>query len=683
MKSLPARSHRKAQKSVPARAGTCVVLLVALAMSAGAQQSTPDLTTLSIEELTKIRVDTVFGASKFQQKVTDAPASVSIVTTMEIRQYGYRTLAEILRSARGFYVNYDRNYSYLGLRGFARPGDYNTRMLLLVDGHRMNDNIYDQALIGTESPIDVDLIERVEVIRGPSSSLYGTNAFFAVVNVITKRGGSAEGLEVSAEAASFGTYKGRASYGHRTKQGLDFFVSGSFYDSAGHKRLFFPEFDSPATNDGIAYRADDDQYGQFFTNISFHGLSFQSAYGSREKGIPTASFGTVFNDPHTRTRDTRWYADVKYERQFGKQLGMAVRLNYDRYYFSGSYIYDLSGTDLPPFTVNQDFGYANWMGAEVLLTKTIREKHKFTLGTEFRQNLRQDQKNYDRGTLFTFLDDRRKSSVVALYAQDEFRIHKSLLFNIGLRFDHYSTFGGSTNPRVGLIYRPAEKTTVKFLYGQAFRAPNAYEMFYTSGTSDKANPFLQPESIKTGEITVEQYFGEHIRISALAYRYWIKGLITQTTDPLDGRITYLNLGRVETEGLEMELEGKWARGFGGRVNYTFQGVQDENTGAVLSNSPRHLGKANFTIPLVPRKIFAGMEIQYASKMLTLAGTYQGSSVVSNVTLSSAKSYRGLDFSFGVYNVFNATWYSPGAQEHQQNVIRQDGRNFRLQVRFRR
>jgi iron complex outermembrane receptor protein len=661
----------------------CVVLLAALAMSTGAQQPPPDLTTLSIEELTKIRVDTVFGASKFQQKVTDAPASVSIVTAAEIRQYGYRTLAEILRSVRGFYVNYDRNYSYVGVRGFARPGDYNTRILLLVDGHRMNDNIYDQALIGTEFPMDIDLIERVELIRGPSSSLYGTNAFFAVVNVITKRGASAKGLEVSVEAASFGSYKGRVSYGLRTKRGLELFVSGSFYDSAGQQRLYFPEFDFAATNDGFAYRADDDQYAQFLTNISFHGLSFQSAYGSREKGIPTASFGTVFNDPRTRTRDTRWYADLKYERQLGDQLGVAARLSYDRYYYSGSYIYDNSGTGVPLFEVNKDFAYADWWGTEVLLTKTYREKHKVTFGSEFRNNLRQDQKNYDQSTLVMFLDDKRRSTVVAVYGQNEYRICSNLILNVGLRFDHYSTFGGSTNPRVGLIYRPAEKTTLKFLYGQAFRAPNVFEMFYTSGTSDKANPSLQPESIKTGEVTVEQYFGEHIRMSASAYRYWIKGLITQTTDPLDGRITYLNLGRVETEGLGMELEGKWARGFGGRASYSFQGVQDGDTGAVLSNSPRHLGKVNFTIPLAPRKIIAGMEIQYASKVLTLAGTYQGSSVVSNVTLSSAKFYRGFDFSFGVYNVFNARWYSPGAQEHQQNVIRQDGRNFRLQIRFHR
>jgi iron complex outermembrane receptor protein len=133
-------------------------------------------------------IPSVYGASKYEQKVTEAPSSVSIITSSEIKKYGYRTLADILRSVRSFYITYDRNYSYVGVRGFGRPGDYNSRILLLIDGHRTNDNIYNQAFVGAEAIIDVDLIERVEVIRGPGSSLYGSNAFFAVINVITRRG---------------------------------------------------------------------------------------------------------------------------------------------------------------------------------------------------------------------------------------------------------------------------------------------------------------------------------------------------------------------------------------------------------------------------------------------------------------------------------------------------------------
>src|SRR5690348_2552756 len=169
----------------------------------------PGLMDLSLEELTTLKVTLVYGASKHEQTEAEAPSSVSIVTADEIKKSGYRTLADILNSVRGVYITYDRSYSYLGLRGFSRPGDYGGRILILVDGHRVNDVLYDSAFNGTDFILDVDLIERVEIIRGPGSSLYGNNAFLAVVNVITRRGGGFHGAEVSGAYASYDSYTGR------------------------------------------------------------------------------------------------------------------------------------------------------------------------------------------------------------------------------------------------------------------------------------------------------------------------------------------------------------------------------------------------------------------------------------------------------------------------------------------
>src|ERR1700736_3593321 len=129
------------------------------------QDDHPDLLDLSLEELMSIEIDSVYGASGFKQKVAEAPASVTIITSEEIQKFGYRTVADILRNVRGFYVTYDRNYSYLGVRGYGLPGDYNSRIALLIDGHRLNDAIYAAAPVGPEFPIDIDLIDRVEVIR--------------------------------------------------------------------------------------------------------------------------------------------------------------------------------------------------------------------------------------------------------------------------------------------------------------------------------------------------------------------------------------------------------------------------------------------------------------------------------------------------------------------------------------
>ena len=148
------------QRLVITRTLAVVVALLLTRGSAEAQDATApekvakDLSELSFEQLVDLSIDSVYSASAYAQKITEAPASVSIVTSEDIDAFGYRTLEDVLRSVRGFYVTNDRNYSYLGMRGFSRPGDYNARILLLVDGHRMNDNVFGSALLGTEFALD-------------------------------------------------------------------------------------------------------------------------------------------------------------------------------------------------------------------------------------------------------------------------------------------------------------------------------------------------------------------------------------------------------------------------------------------------------------------------------------------------------------------------------------------------
>src|SRR6266516_5690248 len=144
----------------------CIYSLGASADAASAQ----DLTQLSLEVLAEVRV---YSASKFVQKLSEAPSNVTVITAADIKAYGYRKVIDILRSIPGLYTTYDRNYDFLGVRGFERPGDFNSRVLLLLDGIRLNENVYNQAALGTEFIVDVDLIDRVEFVPGPGSSIYG------------------------------------------------------------------------------------------------------------------------------------------------------------------------------------------------------------------------------------------------------------------------------------------------------------------------------------------------------------------------------------------------------------------------------------------------------------------------------------------------------------------------------
>lgn len=649
-------------------------------------QFSTDLSELSLEELMNVEVATVYGASMFEQKVTEAPSSVSIVTDDDIRKFGYRTLADILKSVRSFNISYARDYSYAGVRGFGRPGDYNSRILLLVDGHRTNENIYDQAFLGTEFILDVDLIDRVEIIRGPGSSLYGNNAFFAVINVITKRGDDIKGLEASASAGSFETYKGRVSYGNQFKNGLEAVFSGTVFDSQGDN-LYFKEFDRAYSNDpraingGIADHCDYDRFHSFFGRLSDFGVTVEGAHSSRTKGVPTGSYLSDFDDPQ-KYLDTRGYVDVKYERSLGDETDIAARVFYDYYEYSAGY---------PQYQTNKvlsrDIGIGEWWGSEVRLTSRLFDVHHLTIGAEYTDNFRTDQITYDVQPYHVYFDHRGRSSIWALYLQDEFKIFENLILNAGVRYDHYSTFGGTTNPRLALIYSPVEHSTIKLIYGTAFRAPNDYEMFYTD-TLQEANLTLKPERITTYELVYEQYVGDSFRASASGYYNRITGLIESTeTTPGSGISSFRNLNGVNAYGFELGIEYGWANGLKGRASYTIQWTKDDADGQRLTNSPEHMVKLNLTVPIIRDKVFAGIEEQYTSKRTTLAGNNAGDFFITNLTLFSQNIVKGLEFSGSIYNLFDTKYFDPGLEGPSPpysvvDKIQQDGRTWRVKLTYR-
>jgi outer membrane receptor for ferrienterochelin and colicin len=663
--------------------GACTLLILLIssepeAASATALSQSADFLDLPIEKLRTIEVETVTGASSYLQKVTEAPSSVSVITADDIRKFGYRTLADILRSVRSFYVTNDRDYSYAGIRGFNRPGDYNTRLLLLVDGHRINDNLYGQAPIGTEFMLDVDLIKRIEFIRGPGSSLYGSNAFFGVINIITKTTKDVNGPEISTSAASLDTYYGRVTYGKENPGSLKVILSGTSYDSTGARHLYYPEFDTPSNNNGIANKDDGDRFKSAFMKLSYQDFTLEGAYGLRKKGIPTASFGTVFNDSANSTSDEHSYLDLSYRHDYGHESSVTGRIYYDAYNFIENYAYDY-----PPVTVNRDTGTGRWWGGEFRYNGILFGSHKVTAGAEYQDNIHQDQANYDLDPYSLYLDIDKDSYLWALYAQDEYRMFDTVLLNIGVRHDSYSTFGSETNPRLALIYSPLGKTTFKLVYGTAFRIPNVYEFYYDDGSTQKANPDLKPEKITTYELICEQYLGSHVRSSLSAFHYRINDLISQTTDPLDGLVQYRNISRVEADGGEMELEGTWSDGIRGRISYTFQKTRDQSTGEILTNSPEHLAKVNIIVPLPNESLFLDPEIQYTGRRKTSTGGYAGDFSVVNLTVFSQELTKGLEASVSVYNLFDRRYGDPtaGPPQQIQNMIEQDGRNYRVKLTY--
>ncbi|MGD0986322.1 MAG: TonB-dependent receptor [Candidatus Sulfotelmatobacter sp.] len=655
----------------PAWAGFLILLFVLPAPA----QDTKDLGEASLEELANVKV---YSASKHMQSTSDAPSSVTIITADEIQKYGYRTLADILESTRGFYVTYDRDYSFVGVRGFGRLGDSNNRILVLIDGHRINDNVFGEPYLGTEFLVDVDLIERVEIIRGPSSSLYGTDAFFAVINVITRKPAQMKGVELSFAPASYGTYEGRASYGGRYR-GIDMMLSGTFYNSQG-PTLFYPQFDSPATNNGITSDTDYESFQHILATISFHGFTLQGLFSARDKGVPTAYYGGLFNDPQTQNYDYHQYLDLSYQHSVSEKWDVTARTSYDQARLQAPVGY---ATGLPDgSTTVETYSFrGGWSDSEAKLSGTLWQRHKITLGTEIIDNVRQDQGDYTAlGNVFVGVPG--SSTIWALYGQDEFGILHNLSLSAGVRYDHYSDFGGTINPRLGLIYHLFHPTTLKMLYGTAFRAPEPFELTPDYGAFFDNNTQLKPETIRSLEGIVEQGLGLHLTLSGSVFRNWINDLITLETNPVDDQEEYFNSEKAVATGVEVELDGRWADGIQGRASYSYTDAEQPSTGQILANSPQHLGKLNLSYPVVQRRLFASLDAQYTSPVQTLAGNTVSGYAVFNVTLFGHTLGKHLDISATAYNILDKKYFNPGRPEDVQDFIQQDGRNFRVKFTAR-
>ena len=654
------------------------VLLLAATMAPAQAVEGADLTEMTLESLMEVRV---IGASRYEQKLSEAPSYVSIVTRDDIRRFGYRNLTDVLRSIPGVFTSYDRNYNYAGVRGLGPPGDYNTRILLVVDGHRINNNVYDEALIGNQFPVDIDLVERVEFVRGPASSLYGSNAFFGILNVITRRGGNVEGAELSASAASYQTYQGRATYGRAFSRGPELLLSGTLSDSKGQD-LYFPFYDDgdPANNNGVAVNADGEKFRNAFAKVAWGDFTLEGVAGYRKKNVPTGAYQTTFNDNRYYTVDSTYYLDLKYEREFSGGLDLTARLFLDYYRYYGDYPYDP--------VMNRDYANGNWWGAEIQAKKKAWDRHIFTGGVEYRGNYRQDQGNHDVDPYFAYLSDTRTSNQWSAYLQGEFRILPSLILNAGVRYDDYETFGGNWSPRVGLIWAPWEKTAAKLLYGNAFRAPNIYELYYQDGFSQKPNPALEPETIDTYEAVLEQFvelFGIQWKGTAAGYIYKIKNLITEQTDPTDPAFTlFRNSDTIDAYGVELELDGRIASGLGGRASYSRQKSEIQGTEGPLVNSPRSTAKLTLFLPVWGKKISLNPEVQYYSDRKTAPGRATpsvGGYTVVNLTLFTQELLRGLELSATAYNLLDKRYADPTGAALAEDTIQQDGFNFRVKATY--
>jgi outer membrane receptor protein involved in Fe transport len=605
-----------------------------------------DVTDMSLEQLMQVPI---VGASKYAQKQSEVGASVSVITRQEIRSFGWRTLDEALASLPGVYTTYDRQYHYLGTRGFGLPGDFNTRVLVTINGNRVNDPTYDVGPFGQQFPLDMNLVERIEFIPGPGGAVYGQNAMFAVVNVITRDGADVNSVEAElAYQRPQRLREARATFGTVLDNGLNVLLSATAMQSRGEDRFYSYGVSGMS---GVAAGLDADHDREFFARIGRRTWSFDFVYGDHRKSDPT---GVYHSDPLVAGQfqgDSYTLAQWQYQDNFtGDTLQLSGRLFLGRDHYHSNLSY---GTFFA-FPAHGD-----WQGGELRLLSTAVANHKLLVGLEAQYNKRHDQAVLDLADPSNDFVIAGSGYRVGLYAQDEWRVAGNLAATLGLRADRNDTTGMKLSPRAALIWQAAPQTTIKALYGRAHRAPNAYERDYYGGFAQVANPTLNGESIDTLELVADHLVWNDLTLRGSIYQWDIHDLITLGVDPASGLPQYQSGDAARARGVELSANKTSVSGAKLRASVSYQDAAHAHDG-VLPNSPKVLGKVALYAPLPQAGLRVGYELRYDDARRSLNGMELGGYAVSNLHLTIEALAQGLVLRLSISNLFDKRYSQPGS-----------------------
>ena len=620
-----------------------------------------DAIDMSLEDLLQV---SIVSAPKFTENPDQIPSVVSIISAADIRLYGWRTLGAALRSLQGFNVTDDHTYAYGGVRGISQPGDYRPRQQILIDGQSMNDNIYASAPVDSAFPLDLGLIERIEVIRGPSAAIYGGDAMFGVINVVT-RSGTSVGRVASLKLGSGADRRLRLSWGGQVG-GADVLVSATSFGVHG-RTLSVDDVNGDGSRRDL-HRVGGEDGGQLFAKVRGSDWSFSLIHSKRERVVPTASYDTIADDHGHAETDTYTLLNLGKEWKLNAANTLHQRLYLGDYRYDGVFPYDYSADPAiaDPRLMNVDLAKGSWWGIENRLVNTRWNGQRITLGIEYKSNWRQNQRNSDRGygcvstsgvSSDPCLNDQRSSQQVSVMAQDEIQIGSATLLTIGASYDHVSQFGSFWSPRLGVTHDAGQAGIFKLLYGTAFRVPSVYERYYTSPSFSYGNPALVPEKMRSLEVAWEKRFTQQSRLTASVYHFHIARMVTT-----DENGTTVNDGsKVEATGLELEYEQRWSNGSRLRTGYSIQHAADATRR--FDNSPRHMVKANLGLPTGIPHLMAGLESQWISARTADYGTQKVPSyLLANLNLLYTPAGRPWEIALGIYNLFDRHYTDPVATD---------------------
>jgi len=620
-------------------------------------QEADTLAALPLDQLLTMQVT---GASKAPTTFGETAAAATVISRDELRALGCRTLADALATVKGVMVTSDRSYSYLGVRGFYAPGDYNTRILLLIDGNRVNDALYDQAFVGNEFPLDLELVDRLEFIPGQASAVFGANALFGVVNVVTRRLDAGAPFVAKATVGTQGERRVRLADTLAGPAGALVRWSVSSYGRRG---------EDVAANDAVTPHGDFEQGTRLALQARLGGFELSAISAHRTSGNP-AALDVLAGDRRTRNIDEERLVDLGWTGALDGADEATLRAFAGAYRYTGRWPQD-------EVLVNEDRAAADWWGAEGRLTSSRFAGQRVTIGAEYQASPRLWQFNADTPASGPpYLDANTPMRRAAVFAEDQARLSDAWSVDGSVRWDVRERTASQGTGRFALLWRPRRDLVAKAIYGTAYRPPNAFESNYVLDLPGgyERNPDLHRELVRGSELNAEWTPSASDRVSASVYRNVASSLIVQVRDDDGDANQFVNQGRVVATGLEAEWQHAWNSGTRLRANVSH--VRDTESGTevpVAAYAPSYLANLSVVWPLG-----AGVDAAAWARAVSRRGA-AGAYAIGGLALSSREASQGLSWSVAVHNLFDRRYADPGVDLTAQPVIRQPGRSIQASL----
>jgi iron complex outermembrane receptor protein len=661
-----------------------------------------EIYSMDLEELMNTKISI---ATKSEQSINETPAIVSVITAEEIKNMGARELEDILQTIPGFELNRGyASYYNVGIRG-VKDSRTASKLLVLIDGVP-NNNIFYGNFINWGYDVNIDNIEKIEIIRGPGSALYGRNAFSGVINIINKKAKNGNNVMAKASLGTFNTKSVSAYYGYSKNKFSAFFAAQKiktdvtdvkFDNGFGQIAPLNIYRDNFMINSKIIYR-------DFTLTATYYdlcnGATLTNSKVTNKKANYSLSYSKNIN-PKLSISAKLYGHNLKYtedieelkdniEYYIPKELIGIDSIKYKDIYPLGIYykpqltefLYGIETELKYKISRNNDLLLGLQTDYHGVKDVLIYTNFNFPTKTPIPEIGRNNEILYEPGW---FKNNKHNYYNIAFLAQDIWYPKKNIGITIGARYDIDSEIGSIINPRTGIVLTPIKNTTIKILYGRAYRAPSPSEQYVTLGYAI-GNGNVKPEIINTFELSVSNRY-KTLNQSISFFVNKLKDMIYAAQIIKIDSNAYYNIGKNTSIGIEYENKLVLGNNFYSYLNYSY--TYSNNTDF------NHDRDTSFLHPdIAPHKINIGANyaffkhfninanIYYRSKMelfRIINTNYYVNNNIGNyaifTTTLQINNYliNGLSFKISVYNIFNKTYYSQDNQHINQPP--QPGRQF--------